>query len=303
MLVQGTVVFADLSGSTALYETLGNAKAADAVTRLTQWICQIFELNTGRVIKTLGDGVLGIFSDAQLAVGAMADMQRGHRKRLSRWPPHLQLDIRVGIASGEVVEVDGDCYGDAVNVASRLSDLAGAHQILVTDAVVELIPLDTVLRFRGLGAINVRGRTEAPVVYQVEWEEEAQSDFLTMQPPLLQTGRNEDPAEGRIQLAWLDKEFAFRSAELPVHLGRSQDAQICINDPRVSRLHAKIDWRFGQFVLIDLSSFGTWVRFGGSDSDVALRREECLLHGSGEIGLGLPCSDLSAPTVRFSASS
>jgi adenylate cyclase len=302
MGVHTTVVFADLTGSTALFETLGNEKAAEAVTRLTQWISEIFEVNAGSVVKKLGDGVLGVFPSAENALGAMVGMQRGHHRRLKRWPPEIRMEIRVGVASGEVVVVGGDCYGDAVNVASRLSDLSGAHQIWASESVVQQIPDTSRLRFRSLGPINVRGRTEALTVYQVEWEEDASPEMLTMQAAFPDAIPREDSVLGQIQLMWLDTHRSFSSTDLPVHLGRASDAEMYVNDPRVSRLHAKIDWRHGSFVLVDLSSFGTWVRFAGSDTDVHLRRDECLLHGRGEIGLGMPCNDLSAPTVRFNVS-
>ena len=75
-----------------------------------------------------------------------------------------------------------------------------------------------------------------------------------------------------------------------------------MNDPRVSRMHAKLSWYSGKFHVEDVSSFGTWVRFTGSDTDVPLRRDDCQLHGTGEIALGMPFNDISAPTVQFSFS-
>ena len=94
----------------------------------------------------------------------------------------------------------------------------------------------------------------------------------------------------------------FRAEELPIHLGRVDEAQFVVNDPRVSRLHARIESRNGSCVLVDVSTYGTWVRFhgtAGASGEIALRREECVLHGSGEIGLGAPLSDFSAPTISF----
>lgn len=75
-----------------------------------------------------------------------------------------------------------------------------------------------------------------------------------------------------------------------------------VNDQRVSRLHAKIEWRDNHFVLSDLSSYGTWVKFAGSDTELALRRGECVLHGNGDIALGAPFSDFTVPTVSFNLS-
>jgi adenylate cyclase len=302
MGVQATVVFADLTDSTAFFEALGNEKATTAVTRLTQWIGEVCEAHRGRVVKKLGDGVLAVFDRAVDATDAVVQMQLGHRVRLETWPKTIRMEIKAGIARGDVVVVDGDCYGDAVNVASRLSDLSGASQIWVTESVVSEVDESHGLRFRSLGPVMLRGKTEPLSLYKVEWEDDVASAFLTQQAMLPRTERNA-PLHGHIRLEYLDFVLEFDAAAMPIHLGRIDRAELTLNDPRVSRLHAKIDWHNGGFMLVDLSSFGTWVRFAGSDSDIALRRDTCQLHGSGEIALGVPLGDVSAPTVSFSISS
>lgn len=294
-----TVVFADLTGSTGVFEALGNAKATETVTRLTNWIGQVCQSHGGRVVKTLGDGVLAVFPDGPSAVDAVVELQRNHQKRIVNWPPRLRMRLQVGVACGEIVEVDGDCYGDAVNVASRLSDLSGADQIWVTDTVIDQLPTGTNVRFRGLGAVSIRGKQEARVLFRIEWQEEVMSEFFTAPASLEQLPARGEAQSGQIELAWLDEHAKFRSAELPIHLGRVSDADFVVNDQRVSRIHAKIEWRNGTFVLVDASSYGTWVRFNGSETELPLRREECVLHGEGEIALGAPFSDFSVPTVSF----
>ncbi len=183
-------------------------------------------------------------------------------------------------------------------VAARLSDLSGARQIWVTESVVDQIDDRLGLRFVSLGPVVLRGKTEATPVYKVEWDDAVVSDFFTQQAMLVHS--EPDPmARSRIQLAHLDMVHDYAAGELPVHLGRADHAELIINDPRVSRLHARVEWRNGGFTLVDLSSFGTWIRFAGSETDVPLRREDCMLHGSGEIALGVPLGDVSAPTVTF----
>ncbi|WP_326543306.1 adenylate/guanylate cyclase domain-containing protein [Pseudorhodoferax sp.] len=301
MGVQATVVFADLSDSTAFFETLGNEKATATITRLTQWICGICEAQRGRVVKTLGDGVLAVFQNPVDAADAVIQMQRGHRIRLEQWPEALRMEIKSGVAHGEVVEVDGDCYGDAVNVAARLSDLAGGGEIWATESAVRGIDEVHGLRFRSLGSVSLRGKADPLTLYKVEWEEDVASDFLTQQA-VLPSMAADHGGQSQIQLQYLDQSVRFQARELPLHLGRNEHAEVVVNDPRVSRLHARIELRSGGFVLVDLSSFGTWLRFAGSDSDIALRRDECQLHGSGEIALGVPLGDVSAPTVSFAIS-
>ena len=295
-----TVVFADLTGSTGVYEALGNAKAAQAITRLTQWMGQVCTAHRGHVVKNLGDGVLMIFAQNQDAVDAAIDLQRIHAKRINTWPDALKMHLQTGLARGEVIEQSADYFGDAVNVASRLADLSGPGQILATDAVINELPSSTLVRFRGLGAMEIRGRQEACMVYRVEWQSEVLSDFFTEPAGLTPIPfARSIPLDGSITLSWLDDKAAFTSAQLPMHIGRDTETQFVVNDPRVSRIHVKISWRAGKFYLEDVSSFGTWIRFAGSDAIVALRRQECVMLVVGEIALGAPFEDFTVPTVSF----
>ena len=300
-MAEVTVVFADLTGSTGVFESLGNAKATQAITRLTQWIGKVCTDQSGTVVKSLGDGVLMVFHVNASAVEAVQEMQRVHTDRIKTWPDKLKMRLQIGMARGEVIEQDNDFFGDAVNVAARLSDLSGPDQILGTDAVIDSLPPDTLVRYRSLGAMDIRGRAEACTVYRIEWQNEVLSDFFTVPASLSNSpfATKTVPLLGSIDLSWLDVEASFTSEQLPMHLGRDEVAQFVVNDPRVSRLHAKIIWRAGKFYLEDVSSYGTWVRFAGGDAIVALRRQECVLLVGGEIALGAPFEDFTVPTVSF----
>jgi adenylate cyclase len=302
--VQTTVVFADLIGSTGIFEATGNAKATLAVTQLTRWICEVFVSHGGHVVKTLGDGVLATFPNGSSAVDACVEMQRSHQKRIANTHTSMRMPIRIGVASGEVEIVSGDCYGDAVNVAARLSDLSGAHQIWASNTALAHIPEPDNVRFRPLGPINIRGRAEPCSVFQVEWSAEESSEFLTMQADLspILAAPQVDALGRQIELTWLSTHKSFKSFELPVHIGRVRHVEFVVNDPRVSREHARIEWRNGSVMLTDISTYGSWVRFSGAGSDLLLRREECVLHGRGEIALGASFADLSVPTVAFAVS-
>lgn len=298
-MAEVTVVFADLTGSTGVFESLGNAMATQAITRLTQWIGKVCEGHGGHVVKYLGDGVLLVFVENNNALEAVTELQRVHCDRIENWPDPLKMRLQVGMARGQVVQQDGDVFGDAVNVASRLSDLSGADQILATEAVIERLAPDSSVRFRCLGALDIRGRTEACVVYRVEWQPEALSEFFTLQAGLSPSLAPTVAAPKAISLSWLDIHAMFMSSDLPIFLGRDEGAHFVVQDPRVSRTHARIEWRAGKFYLEDISSYGTWVRFSDSASVVALRRQECVLPLEGEIALGASFEDFTVPTVNF----
>lgn len=297
-----TVVFSDIVGSTALYDVLGNAAASSAITAHTREMGLAIKNGGGRVVKKLGDGVLGVFESAGDAAASMVALMREQRMAKRGLPESHRLMMRIGVASGELVEVDGDCYGEAVNVAARLCERVGADEIW---AIEETVQSMYVLRGVGLvrlGHIDIRGKSEPVVAYQIVWREDQDQDPLTVQADLPSRLGTLDGVTGSVSISHGGFSQAFVSTEGPVHVGRATDCQVCVHDPRVSRLHARLDWHQGSVVLTDLSSFGTWVRFADSDAPVALRRDTCLLHGSGEIALGVSFADASAPVAGFTIS-
>ena len=299
-MAEVTVVFADLTGSTGVFEALGDARATQAVTRVTDWLGKVCVAKGGHVVKNLGDGVLMVFANNLGAVEAVIEMQRLHTERIKTWPENLRMRLQIGMARGDVIEQAGDYFGDTVNVASRLSDLSGPDQILGADTVIDSLPGDSLVRFRSMGAMDIRGRNESCTVYRVEWQNEVLSDFFTVPAGLtLSPFSPSVPLVGSVELSWLDTSATFASTQLPIFIGRAGTAQFGVDDPRVSRLHAKLIWRAGKFYLEDVSSYGTWVQFAGGGAVVLLRRQECVLLVNGEIALGAPFEDFSVPTVSF----
>ena len=298
-----TVVFADLTGSTRIYESLGNVRGTALVTMLTKWLAEICVQHDGQVVKTLGDGVLMTFHSAQRAVEAAIALQRAHLTNMASYPIELLMRIKVGIAYGMVMQGVNECFGDAVNVASGLCDLAGPDQILVNNAVVNAIADQHQFRLRQIGTIAIPGRSTPCFAQRVEWNEDVITGFLTVQAPLAVTTPQElQMADRKIHLQFMDTRLVVRKADLPVFIGRDENCGLVISDQRVSRVHATIEWKNSVFHLRDKSSYGTWVRYGEKESVVALRRQGCPLHGNGEIALGSPFTDTGVPTISFAYS-
>ncbi|MCZ2105491.1 MAG: adenylate/guanylate cyclase domain-containing protein [Comamonadaceae bacterium] len=298
-----TVVFIDIAGSTTLYDVLGNAEAARAVTALTREMELAARQGGGRVIKKLGDGLLAVFVGAADATQAMARLMREQGFAMRNLPAAERLALRVGLATGEVLEVDGDCYGDAVNVAARLCERAGPGEIWATEGTVQDVRPRRGLAPIRLGHIAIRGKTDTVVAYQVEWSEETDVEMLTVPAELPSQLGSLDTVAGRIEFGWRGRTQMFVASGGPVLVGRAADCQMRVDDPRVSRLHARLDWRQGGLMLTDLSSFGTWVRFATGVAPARLRRDSCLLLGSGDIAMGVPFTDSSAPVLSFSITS
>ena len=296
-----TILFADLRGSTSLYETLGNAEASAVVTQSVALLAGIVTDHGGTVVKTLGDGLMAMFARSPAAVASAVEMHdrlerwsepgAGEMQQPTRLPP---LKLQVGLAHGEVVDLSGDVFGDAVNVAARLLDHAGDNETLATLTVFEGLGDSDREHFRSLDRMQLRGRVEPVHVYLLEQVRRFGDTEVTMFGDILAA-----PVPEGIRLVCMDLNRIYAGITLPVVLGRSPQATYCIDDTRVSRSHARVDWHGGTFQLTDLSYNGTFVRFANDSQTVSLRRSSCTLHGTGIITLGAPVSDLTAPTVRF----
>lgn len=294
-----TVVFTDLVGSTGLYERLGDAAASTFVTQLTGLLSQIFHAHTGRVVKLLGDGLFVVFDSEGDALAACMQIQ----KRLLDQPLHPggneaavgpPVQLQIGMDSGEVVEINGDCFGDTVNSAARLAGLAGGGQILATQHVwAALLPIQQ-QALRSLGPMYLRGRAETSHVYRVEWQTGRDEEATMARPSMFA------PSHSRfLELSWAGQLLRLDATSKPINIGRAAESELLIKDPRVSRVHCILAWRGGQFVVTDTSTYGTWVYMGSQTEAVVLRRTECYLVGSGQIVPGCDNSHHAAPLISF----
>ena len=290
-----TVVFADIVGSTSMFERLGDETASRFVTQLVGALSQIFEQHSGRVVKLLGDGLFVVFPHEGDALAACISIQKRFLdKPIRPGGSGAPVQMQMGMESGEVVEIDGDCFGDTVNSAARLADLAGAAQILTTQNVWSALgPLQRA-SLRSLGPMHLRGKAEASHVYRVEWQSGRDEDATMMGRSMVS-----DATPLVLKLMAGEQMVELQAKGAKISLGRGPDAALTLNDPRVSRMHATLEWRGGQFVLSDASSYGTWVYFGNQSEAVVLRRTECYLVGSGQISAGCERKE-GSPLVSFS---
>jgi class 3 adenylate cyclase/ubiquinone/menaquinone biosynthesis C-methylase UbiE len=161
------VLFTDVVGSTARDRRMG-PKAADEMRQSHLGASgDVVEQYDGRVIKSLGDGLLSVFSSPSSAVDAAVDLQQQCARLGQGQADPLQL--RVGISAGEVsFDANGDCFGLAVVEAARLCAAAEPGQVLVGDLARRLCASSR-HPFRALGPRSLKG-IDAPVeVSVVEW--------------------------------------------------------------------------------------------------------------------------------------
>lgn len=275
------ILFADVEGSTALYEKLGDAQALSRIGPCIARMKAIAVGGQGRVVKTIGDGLMCCFPTAADALRAAVDMQIAQTDRDDG------LALRLGFHAGEVIQRDGDCFGDTVNVAARISEMAKGEHILTTALTVAMLPEYLKHGLRRVGDVDLRGKEQAIESFEVIWR---WSEDLTIMEV---EGDGANVPEVVLSLSYREQHFSLSAADREFTLGREAGCDLVIPQPRASRLHGRIEYRGGVFVLLDLSANGTFVHFDG-DREFVLRRSFVPLRGRGRIGLGASTSGLGA---------
>lgn len=289
------IVFADLSGSTRLYERLGDAAALATVERCLNTLKGAVRIHKGRVVKTIGDEIMAAFDDAARGMHAAQEMQQ----RIEELPSPAQgiaLAIRIGFAFGPALTENGDVFGDTVNTAARMAGLAKAGQILTTADTVAALPDFLHTACRKMDVLTVKGKAEDICVCEVLWQEGAD---LTMLGGL--SAPSAMPV-ARLHLTHGDTAHLLGPDDTALGLGRDPASHLVIRDPRASRSHARIERRRDKFVLIDMSSNGTFVTIDG-EAELMLKREELILRGRGRVVFGHAWGQDTTEWVEFSVES
>jgi hypothetical protein len=283
------VLFADIAGSTRLYDTLGDTQAKVLVDECIGIMRDIVGRYAGRVIKTIGDEVMCVLPDADSGHLAATDMQL----KIAALPAisNVKRAIRVGFHFGPVIEEESDVFGDTVNLAARMAGLAKGMQIITTLATVERLSPALRDSTRTIAALSVKGKGDDIEVCEVIWQD---GEDLTMATP--STGA--PAARTELHLTHGRQELTLDQANATVLLGRDPTCQVVLADRKASRVHARMERRRGKFFLVDQSTNGTFVTFAG-EAEIALRREEMMLRGQGRITFGHSFAESSDETVDF----
>jgi class 3 adenylate cyclase len=284
------VLFADVAGSTRLYERLGNAQALVAVGRCLEIVRAVCQGHGGRIVKTIGDEAMVVFPSVDEATEAAAEIQA----KIGALAPvgGSRLAIRIGFHYGPAIEADGDVFGDSVNVAARMVALAKGGQVITSSETAGALSPWLRARVRELDRLTVKGKVEDIGIFELVWQDSAELTALSTRPKMSQV---------KIWLQLGEREIELGTAQPSLTLGRDSQCDIVITDRMASRMHARIERRRDKFVLVDQSSNGTYVTVEG-EKEILLRREELILRGSGQISFGHAVQAGPGEVLRFSCS-
>jgi adenylate cyclase len=270
------IMFADINGSVALYQKHGDKTAQHLVGQCMQRLKEITESSGGRAVRLTGDGVLATFKQADDALRAATAMM----KAVAEIPTAREtgLGIHIGFHYGSLMAVEGDLYGDSVNLAARVASLAQPGQIKTTEETVAQLSPAWKSQVRCIGPLAVKGRREPAIIY--EFVGEAQQEHTT-----LRSNFNFGPA-GQLVLKSGEIEIVMTPQnQKPFIFGRSPECDICVSHQYSSRQHARVEVRGTAFFLVDHSANGTHVLPDGGD-EIVLRHQDLALQGTGLIALG-----------------
>jgi adenylate cyclase len=285
------MLFADIAGSTGLYESLGDATARRLVTLCLDRLRTATLGQGGRVMRVIGDEIMASFSSAAAGLQAAVDMQVAISA--ARVAERRPLAVRIGVHHGAVLLDAADVYGDAVNLAARLVATAKAEQILTSGATVAAAGEAWRRGCRLVQVASVRGRSETVEIPEAVWR----TGDLTESHGAIRLD-SAIAASGRVRLEVGGSRLELHAGRPSLTIGRAEENDLVLRMPLVSRLHARLEFRGGRCVLTDQSTNGSHV-VGDDGALQFVRYDSHLLGDSGLIGCGEPPAPGSPTTLAF----
>jgi len=276
------ILFADVVGSTHLYEVLGDDRARATVQQCLAVMKQATEHYGGTVIKTMGDEVMSTFPSADDALNAANQMQQRITNTIRIETDDSHVSIRIGCHFGPVVAEDRDIFGAAVHTANRMTSQAKAGQILTTSTLVEQLTPQWKALVRQIDVATPKGQSDEVAVFEVLWQPEEATNML----PSIDPSARPPTTATRLRLKFRGEELVVgQNGKVMITMGRADENDVVIKGNLISRVHARIDAARNRFVLVDESTNGTFIQQDAGE-ELYVRRDSMALTGSGVISMG-----------------
>jgi adenylate cyclase len=273
------ILFADVVGSTQLYDKFGDTKASETVAICLDVMKDATHQFNGTVIKTIGDEVMSTFKSVDDAMNA-AVMMQGKISADSKQDDHIPVSIRIGCHYGPVVQEQNDIFGAAVHTANRMTSQAKSRQIVLSGTTVDKMSPDMRKQTRQIDVATVRGRMDEVALYELLWNPDEATSML----PTIEWESKPRKAS-RLLVSFRDQSVELNDQHKSISLGRADDNELVIKGNLISRIHAKVEMRRGKFVIIDQSTNGTFLQ-NIQGEEMFVRRDTADLAVEGTIGLG-----------------
>jgi adenylate cyclase len=275
-----TVLFAVIVGAGELREKAGDKVAHEALERCQFRLGQAAASCGARLMQSTADKVMVLAASPDAAADAASAMHLAMEKLPKT--AEIKLSVGIGFHFGPVVQKGDEVFGDTVNLAARLCEHAGSAQIITTEWTAKLLSPLYRAWLRKLESTQIRGRSEETALCELVWRADDNATALVRH-------RVEDlrPQQAALRLTYRGRTLERRREKDAISLGRGEECGIVVADQNASRRHCTIERRKDKFVLIDVSTNGTYVTVEG-EKEVLLQREEFVLRKRGSITFGTP---------------
>lgn len=282
------VLFADIVGSSLLYQHLGNARAQREIDRLLTMMIQVVQAHGGQLVKTIGDEIMVVFEDPECASESAIALNLKIRE-------HNQ-SLRIGLAFGPLIFDGMDVFGNTVNRAASLVRAAHSRQILADQALFEQMPYWLLNCCDLYDRLVLKGCEGKALVYRLNWQADGSDLDVTQVSGSLTSTQSLNAME--LELTVNEETFFFSATDKPLTIGRDPTIVHCVvPDPMVSRLHGIISYHRGKYIFEDRSTNGSYLQ-ETTKPKLYLRRESAPLVGRGQILLG-QSTDQGANIIHF----
>ncbi|MER9049261.1 adenylate/guanylate cyclase domain-containing protein [Mesorhizobium sp. M0923] len=164
------ILASDMAGYSRLMEADESGTLARLRTHRIELVDPAIAKNKGRIIKTTGDGMLVEFQSVTDAVKCAVEIQQRMKRRNSDVPQERRIEFRIGINLGDIIFDDEDIFGDGVNIASRIEQLADVGGICVTAAVATQIADRLEIAMEDLGEKTLKNISRPVRLYRVGFD-------------------------------------------------------------------------------------------------------------------------------------
>ena len=286
-----TVLFVDITESSRLYNQLGDVAARAAIDGCLSAIAELVPRFEGRVVKTLGDALMCVFPDAAAGVSAASEMQA---HVTAQAPGGQPMRLHIGVHAGPVLVEGDDVFGDTVNTAAYLTNMAMSEQILLAESTERELPPYLKKFLRPLFLATIKGHSGESRIYQVGWR----VDNMDRTDVNLLVSRVLPADAGSLVVVLGDKRGRVDRWHPMLTVGRDSASDLPVVDRYASRRHCSIRLVRSTFYLVDHSVNGTYLSYENGN-EFHLLRGEMMLEGSGEIRLGRSRAERAESTVLF----
>ena len=236
-----TVMFTDLKGSTSLAEEEGDLAMRLLIKHHNEIVFKIVEECKGTLVKTMGDGTMSYFVEAQDALRAAVEIQQSIEKLNAKEESQVPIQIRIGLHTGSGIVEKNDIFGDVVNVSSRFEGLANPGEIYFSEETFNSLKDKKEIYCRFIKTSKLKGKREPYKIFKAFWkEEEVEEDKSAGISLVIQRSGQEK------------KVIPVKEEEMTI--GRTAENDITLDDPFISRRHARLFLKDESYFIEDLKS-------------------------------------------------